>query len=699
MVASIPPQLPSAMPGSVGMQAPALPAPDGNPSIDMARLQELWRTTAPAQPVYPRWFKPPKRPNAQRVAEEAIRRFEELSEWRMAVRHDLLVLRGAVEGIFNDDLDDYYAGILDEWASPALIDEFNLAVSWLSGLQRRFTKPASDDRHRYETRKVELAAKWLYQAELRQDGEYLDMDPSILPFKILLPYGRLVSRRTLNRDAEPWESPFTRAYIDPGQVIAVRGSRQIDKIFRVYSSTAEQLAASYGDFAPSVRTRLENLYGTLDDTTEFANVVEYWDPWYRCVTVGGVEILPVTDHRYGEVPYSIGWGPLGEPQLTVLPEDGSPTNLARETMRQNAPHKSVGFIRFMKKQHAQFEAIMKRNLYSLKQQNDPATVRYRSTMAAQNPAPDLSARPGAQNEANFGEERIDPFPYANRNQYDQNVLMEAMYRDRQTGRAPLAAYGVFDQSNISGTATKLGLSAGAHLWKPWAANYDRFVEKDLSKAFRIWQRLGHTIEYARETRRPFLVPNERPMKGEPGSFELTRDCLDKVGPYVIVRSDSVDLSNPTIWQSIKLANEIGMPKREAFDKIVSLDYDDQMAEEWLEEQSLAVAMQNPRFVEIIGIPAMIASELNEATGDEERTQLLQTFLKGWMQVVVQPAMMEQQAQMGQLQAQTMQTQQQSSMNAPTNAQSFAESGQGPGSRTGQMGGPQGSTGPRSQGAG
>ena len=107
-------------------------------------------------------------------------------------------------------------------------------------------------------------------------------------------------------------------------------------------------------------------------------------------------------------------------------------------------------------------------------------------------------------------------------------------------------------------------------------------------------------------------------------------------------------------------------------------------------------MQNPKFFELVIAPTMFAAELNEAEGDEDRTLLLQTLLKGWMQVVVQPAAMEQQAQMGQMQQQ-MQAQQ--GMTAPTSEQSFVESGQGPGSQSGQQGGPTGPTGPRSQGAG
>jgi hypothetical protein len=325
-------------------------------------------------------------------------------------------------------------------------------------------------------------------------------------------------------------------------------------------------------------------------------------------------------------------------------------------------------------------------------------------MAAQTASPGMLARPGAENEAMMGEEKIEPFPYPNRMGYDQSVLMDAFKQDRMTGRAPMSAYGVFDQSNISGTATKMGLSAGTHLWKPWASSLDRFVERDTSKAFRIWQRLGHTVEYAQSNRRPFVVPNERPLKGEPGSFELTKECLEKVGPAIIVRSDAQDTADWTMRaQAAKMMNELGMPKPEVFDRLFSITYDPQMAQEWLEEQSLAVAMQNPKFVEIVGIPAMFASEMNEAKDDPERMQLLQTFLKGWMEVVVQPAMMEQQAQMGQMQMQTqqmqMQQQQQAQQNAPTSAQSFAESGQGPGSQSGQQGGPRGATGPRSGGQG
>lgn len=695
MVAPQMPMMPAPM---MGMEPPAPPA---NPTIDMARFREMWNATAPPQPVYPRNFRKPKRPNAQKVHETAIERFDEMAEWRMAVRHDLQVLRGAVEGIFPDDAEDYYAGIIDEWSSPALIDEYNLAVSWLSGLQRRFTKRMASDDLAYETRKVELAAKWLYEAEARAND--LDIDSTILEPKIMLAYGVLAVRRTLNRYAEPWESPFRKDYIDPAQLVWKRGRYQdgIEQVFRLYSARAEDLAADYGDFAPSVVKKLEDLYGSLDDETEFSDVVEYWDPWYRCVTVGGIEIVPVTEHQYGEVPYSFGFSPLGEPRMTYLPEVSGSAAMSRETMRANAPHKSVGFIRFMKKQHAQYEAIMKRNLYALKMGNNPPITRYRSANAAQVPAPDLIAKPGVQNEAIMGEEKLEPFPYPNRMQYDQSIIMDAMMRDRQTGRAPLAAYGVFDQSNISGTATKMGLSAGAHLWKPWANELDRLIERDIGKAFRLWQRLGHTVEYAQGSRRPFVVPNERPMKGEPGSFELTRECLAKVGPHIIVRSDAQDTADWVVrGQAAKLANELGLPKKDVFDKLFSITYDDQMAEEWLEEQLLAVAMQNPKFVEIVGVPTMFASEMNEAQDDPERTALLQALLKGWMQVVVQPAMMEQQLQMTQMQGQQMQMNQGlQAMTAPTSEQSFSETGQGPGSQTGQQGGPQGPVGPRGGGIG
>ncbi len=675
-----------------------MPAAQPNMSIDLARLRQMWNETTPIQPVYPGWFRQPKRPNAQAVHEAAIQRFDEMTEWRMAVRHDLQVLRGAVEGIFPDDYEDYYAGIIDEWSSPALIDEFNLAVSWLSGLQRRFTKAPTSDDLAAETRKVELAAQWLRQAEMRQYTEDMDMGIALLEPKILLSYGFLWKRRVLDKTAEPYASPFTVSYIDPAQVVFTKDAHGIARLYRVYSARAEDLAADYGDFSPSVTKALEKLYGRLDESTEFTSVVEYWDRWYRCVTVGGVEIVPVTEHRYGEVPYTRGIGPLGEPILTVLPNESAGAAMSQETMRANAPHKSVGFIRFMKKQHAQYEAIMKRNLYGLKIQNNPPVARGRSLNAAQLPAPDLVAKPGAQNEYMLGEEKIESFPYPPRIGYDQAAIMEALNRDRMTGRAPLAAYGVFDQSNISGTATKMGMSAGAHLWRPWAAQLDRFIERDMAKAFRLWQRLGHIVEYADERRRPFVVPNERPMKGEPGSFELDRETLARVGPAVIVRSDAQD---PSDWitraQTAKMMSELGMPKPQIFDRLFSLDYDTQMQEEWFEEQALAVAMQNPKFFEMVIAPVMFAAELDEARDDPERAQLLQSLMQGWMRVVVQPAALEQQARTGAMQQQIVGQQQ--AMTAPTSQQSFSEQGRGPGSVTGVQGGPRGPVGPRSQGVG
>src|SRR5262245_56927234 len=120
----VPPQMPgmgmSQNPNLVTSQNPGFVTPPPiagtgpNPTIDMAQMRDLYELSKP-NPVYPSWLKKIPKPNAQKVHEQAIRRFDELALWREAVRHDLEVLRNCVEGIFPDDRDDYYAGILDEW--------------------------------------------------------------------------------------------------------------------------------------------------------------------------------------------------------------------------------------------------------------------------------------------------------------------------------------------------------------------------------------------------------------------------------------------------------------------------------------------------------------------------------------------------------------------------------------------------------
>lgn len=701
------------MMGPPGMPPMGEPVPQvaQSPQIDMALMRDAFEAYRPSDP-YGAYFRKPKRPDMQKMYDLGLRKFEDYDIWRSAVRHDLMMLRMAQHGIFKDDQPMLEAGILDDYESTGLVDELNLAVSFLSGLNYRFMKhPCGNEKYAYENRQIQLAAQWLYELESRQHTNLPEMSTRVLIPKILLPYGRIVKSRTINRMSEEWESPFTVRYLDPAQVIYDRGpGGGLKRLWRIYSTRVEDLIAAYGDFSLSVEKAIKDKYPEYDEDTEIINVCEYWDTWYRFVYAGdGICIIPVTEHKYGEVPFTIGLGPLGEPQATRMPEETGVASLSRETFRENIPHKSVGFVRFMKKPHIIREAIMTRYLYAQKIALWPPVIIKEGLNSPDTPQPDLEPYP---NQPNYlGDDRdVQPYPFPQR-PADTAALMASLDRDSATSRAPQSAYGLMDQSNISGTANKQAISAGRHLWQQWAISTDDFLGSDATQAMRIWNRVGNDVIYGRPDRtRQFTVPNPKPRKGESKSFDLDPATIAKVGPNVYVKSDATDFSDTVRANTFKLLNESGFDKKFISEKLYATDYTPEMEEEWREEQIMNQMFAHPKFMEIFGVPLWAASELEEHEGDEDYQNLIMAGLQGWMKAVAEPAMMEVELQKMQMQGQLMQAQQQQQMqmlgggpqpgtgNAPTAEQSFSED-QGPGSQSGVQGGPRGPVGPRDGGQG
>jgi hypothetical protein len=137
------------------------------------------------------------------------------------------------------------------------------------------------------------------------------------------------------------------------------------------------------------------------------------------------------------------------------------------------------------------------------------------------------------------------------------------------------------------------------------------------------------------------------------------------------------------------------------DMLLGVDYDPQMFEEWQEEQAIKQAMAHPRFLELVVIPSMLDAQIAENEDDPEQLAVLIKYRQMWEELQVQPAMMEHQMKMQQMQMQPQASEGSSSgppgsggpsMPGNMSGVSLPELGSGPGSVTGNQGGP---TGPRS----
>jgi hypothetical protein len=395
-------------------------------------------------------------------------------------------------------------------------------------------------------------------------------------------------------------------------------------------------------------------------------------------------LVPPTEHNYGEPPYTIGYGPLGEPQVLKLP---SGSNAAVETAQQWLQYKTNTFIWSKKHPHLFNEAMMKRYVYAFQRLIHPASIASMDPGAKTQLEP-LDTTPGAMNKEVKGVGEYKGLPPAQAGVAEQ-MLAQQLNSQVQTGFAPPTAYGFMpDQANISGTANRASLSAGLHLHRPWIKSEETFLAECYSKGMRMIRRFGSVVEYGEVGRyKPIMAPMARPAQGDPPIVRINRELLDKTGTDVVVRMTIRDRDAMVQQaQAANLLKQLGVPFQYLAEELFAIPYDDQMREEWKEEMAEEAMYRHPKFLELGIIPETIDGMLKEATGDMERTEQLTALKQRWDQLIVQPGMAQQEAQMSQLHQQ-MQPPQPQNMNPPTTeGVSLPDLGQGPGSVTGNQGG-------------
>jgi hypothetical protein len=680
------------------MTPPGFPGPGGG--IDPELIARVIARLSPPKPMYPAWFKIPQKPDAAGVAEVGKRRWEDLRLWRTAVYSDIVLLRLDDSGIFEDDKTLYEAGIIDDFVSPALIAEYNLAVTILAGMEPRFKKAVHEDRLSLMARQYAVAVSWLRQLEEEKWAEG-NGDLRTDETKHLLTYGMLVKRRTIDL-ADP-DYPYDPFLIDPCSAVTEwEGKRGLRRFWRVYRSTIGNLVAAYGDLTASQKKALGNEIGSAsswDDDTEVPYVVEYWDRWWRCVVLpGGRPLVPVTAHEYGETPVTVSYGPLGEPmgvqtpyEIALKDKSGDITGVDTDK-KIDRVYQSVGFVRFIKEGTKTNEAVIRRMLYGIKKSLDPAIIRYRSNAAAKDAPPEMDGTPGATNEAIFGEEKLEPY-LATAMPFEVQAVMQQIMQDSSAIKFPPMAHGVYEGSNISGVASGNSIDLGYDRVSLWARTLETFHARDMALAMRMWRNFGHLAKYAGEEPRPLMVPVPRPQQrsGEAPAFELTRDLIDAVGPRVAVRLTRVRKQDMVpLFQAAKIATELGVPfwayLAEEWFNLPDVDH---LEEEGQEEQAIRQALQLPEFVKAVTIPNAFAEAYEEAAGDPERQEIIATMKQSWDLVALGGGQGQPPA-IGPGGAVPPEGGNPPGVNPPTSAGvSYPNSGQGPGSVTGNQGGPQG----------
>jgi len=633
---------------------PFQPAPPGgmmaqqtlNPVALLDALKQLVPQAELPGPRYPANYVKPPKPDPKRIKQQADELYRQGDLWRNLLEITAAWIRLEKTGIFEEDLEDRRHGLQEEFISPMMRRKRDAFITRIASTKVGVRKNVYADELRRKAQYVEDAAVWLMKELEWQHAAGGNRPMRLDEAEMFTDRGMYCSRQVL--DPSDPDMPIILSLIEPMQVYPVwMGKRGLHQVYRVYRDSIANITAEYGDFHPEARAKLEKKFGRdLTDRMEIP-VYEYWDTWYRAVCVDDVEIVPVTAHEYGYVPWTIQYGGLGESMFSRVDGDQSSyqgTNgefyqLDKSRQGERA-YKAVPLLYVDRFSHSIFEAVMARLITGFKREINPPIIRYRSIMAAGTDMPEFSAAAGAVNEAMLGEEQIQPVPNMSNNPIT-GMIQQTLLTDLMSSNPSMQ--GALDKTNqATGSAlTRVG-EEGQEMLVPFYQAYETAKAHQLSQILQTIGNFGHLAKYAGDTPRPTMVPARRKRQGEAPAFELSRDLIDAVGPKVEVTLTKV---SPADWVPLFNAGKIGVEAGFILpDTIYELatgnsDYDS-FLEEWTERQAWFNAITHPKFNELFNIPAMIAEQIKESDGDPDMVQFWTQRLQEWLQMAQQQAMQQ-----------------------------------------------------------
>jgi hypothetical protein len=630
----LPPMMPPQAPLPQAFGPPPPGVQPGNPMALLASLKALVGTPLKApEPLYRPGYKPPKKPEPDVVVAQGKKLHANARLWRHMIYTTLMWADQRLTGMFPEDQADREAGFQEEWVSPMLSAERNLVIATTAAHKLAFKAPSVRDELKGWARRKEEAARWLREEEaykhVVRGNATLEYDEA----RLFTDYGMYVSRDTLNpRDAV---CPVKSVLIDPSQVHPIYRKDGLDRVYRVYRATPDEIAENYGDFSDRIWKKITADQADIIGVETELDVTEYWDTWYRLVMVGDTVVIEAA-HEYGDVPWTVQYGNHGNPMFTR-----TATDVARRVRGSWDPQstnwgtdrvsKAVPYLYYHLKSHELYEAIAARIITSMKKDINPPTIRYRSNEAAEKPMEQLDASPGAQNEAMLNEEKIEAMPTVTGQ--TASMAMQMVQQDMQAIMAPPQMRGALGgTSNVTGVAQAESVDAGLHLIAPLRDAYQSAMSQKYDRILRMLGNFGHMATYGNGEKTPVMVPSK-----QGGAYEFDREIMEKVGTRVAVTLTNV---NPRTWAPLAAAGEsavnAGFLMRKDVREVMTGETDfDAFYEEWAEEQAMFMATTNPDFQKL-NMLAMIEEQIAENEGRPQIQASLQKMAGIWQEMLQPP---------------------------------------------------------------
>lgn len=647
--------------GSTAMTSPAmvLPPPSRElslPSPSQPDLMGLLDTIlkAPPQPKYPPGYKKPKKKVKADILATAKLSQMAYQPYLDQVADTLRRIRLQVSGYLTEK--DRLARDLGQqtpYISSALLDGWNRFVAYLAARPIAYSVDVYNPELYQDAEKIEDFAYYLRQKNERSWVERGNMALAQAEAKDLTLYGMVVSRRVL--DLTNTHCPIDAVLVDPCTVFPVWGRagayKTLEAVYRIVKMDAHQVLADYFSDDPPKRVMdaLEHNLTQFGDGAE-VEVVEYWDTWWRAVYIMGtdVEIVPMTEHKYGCVPFVIQYGPGGEPMHTRSPDqsysayhDGVGGSYAERT------HKALGFLESQKLPHDQREGFSAKVMEAVLRDFDPPmTVETTAKGADGYQSVEVDTAPGGRTDLLAGEERAAPtLAGAPAMSNAAGLLMQILGQDAQTNLLNPGFSNAADKSNISGTARTSMAEEGQEQQAGWVEALELFRGRCAGLDIKHWRNFGHLARYNEGKKKSFYIPRRNPAEDEPRSFELTPEIIDNVDTEIVCRMNGLRMSELIpfgqaaqlygpdglgIWDINLIAQKVGVTD------IQRIQQNNRTY------RSIRKAEELPEFAKLIIVPQAFLAAIKEATGNDELQSALAEQLAMWIQAVAQP----QQAQIG-----------------------------------------------------
>lgn len=582
---------------------------------ELAGLLDQLLPSEPTGPDYPGWFVPPPKPDKAMMLEltsadeEFWRPFREATYVNLAYYH--APATGEAFAVYNNFNKDRELPFI----SSALTDEVNLLMAILGGADVSYQVPFLDPNLENATQQAEDA---LYAWDEEEQARYVAAGNN--PFRrdevfyLLIP-GMIAWRTGLKLDDA--EYPFDDALLDPTTVYPFWDRHGLCRVTRCYRDTVANVIADYdvdGKVAGVFKKKLKNKGLGVNEQPRFyrwsdtVKVTTYHDRWWYACYADDEELIPPTAHRFGFVPYVIAKSGLGDPMSSVrLDSNGGTavwTPYSGDEARISA--KFISHFHYRKRPHAQKEMVATKLFNIWSKVDRPAWMVYQDEVAEASGTPTIKNEENAVTTLKMRHEEASPLiEVVNPNVF--GPLMSIVASDDQTGRMPLAGYGVSESANQSGNATEGLVESGRDKLTVHFQTLEAFDAARASMKLKLWRDWGHLIQGQTGEYGVLQVPYQnrrRALKqGQGGKlgFELTPETIKRTGTRVKATRTHLRMQNlaplgnaAAMWMQIN-----GMSAREAMEMRGVRDPDAVFMEREYEQALLDPALQQVRRLQIL----------------------------------------------------------------------------------------------------